>query len=106
MTDQPRQTLSYLRDLFEARGIKPKSKLGQNFLIDLNLLDLMVRTAELSSRDIILEIGSGTGSLTLRLAQQVCAVLAIEVDPPFFDMTHELTASYSNVYLLRADALK
>jgi 16S rRNA (adenine1518-N6/adenine1519-N6)-dimethyltransferase len=41
----PRQTLSYLRNLLIERGIQPKSKLGQNFLIDLNVLDLVVRTA-------------------------------------------------------------
>ena len=39
----PRQTLSYLRTLFEERGIRPKSNFGQNFLIDLNLVDLIVR---------------------------------------------------------------
>ena len=44
----PRQTLSYLRNLFEERGIRPKSKLGQNFLIDLNVLDVMVAAAELT----------------------------------------------------------
>jgi 16S rRNA (adenine1518-N6/adenine1519-N6)-dimethyltransferase len=42
-----RQTLTYLRQLFESRGIRPKNKLGQNFLIDLNLLDFLVRAAEL-----------------------------------------------------------
>src|SRR5262249_3403271 len=64
----PRQTLSYLRGLFEERGIKPKNKLGQNFLIDLNLIDLLLRTAELTRDDLALEVGSGTGSLTARLA--------------------------------------
>src|SRR5207249_10167625 len=60
----PRQTLSYLRQLFEERGIHPKNKLGQNFLIDLNLIDLIARSAELTREDIVLEVGSGTGSLT------------------------------------------
>ena len=60
----PRQTLSYLRNLFDERGIKPKNKLGQNFLIDLNVLDVMVAAAELSKDDLVVEVGSGTGSLT------------------------------------------
>ena len=60
----PRQTLSYLRTLLVERGIQPKNKLGQNFLIDLNLLDLLLRTAELTHDDLALEVGSGTGSLT------------------------------------------
>src|SRR3989442_8472117 len=65
----PRQTLGYLRNLFEARGIRPKNKLGQNFLIDLNLLDVVVRAAELARDDFVLEVGAGTGGLTARLAE-------------------------------------
>ena len=53
-----RQTLSYLRSLLESYGISPKSKLGQNFLIDLNLIDLIVRTAELTRDDLAIEVGS------------------------------------------------
>ena len=50
MDQPPRQTLSYLRTLFTERGIRPKNKLGQNFLIDLNLLELIVREAELVAK--------------------------------------------------------
>jgi 16S rRNA (adenine1518-N6/adenine1519-N6)-dimethyltransferase len=103
---EPRQTLSYLRSLFEQRGIRPKGKLGQNFLIDLNLLDLIVRTAELARDDLALEVGSGTGSLTNLLAQQAGAVLSVEVDPAFFTLTGEAVAGRDNVTLLHADILK
>src|SRR5436190_4454905 len=85
----PRQTLSYLRNLFEERGIKPKNKLGQNFLIDLNLIDLLVRTAELSRDDLVVEIGSGTGGLTARLAELAGAVLSVEIDPAFAELVRE-----------------
>ncbi len=101
----PRQTLSYLRTLFEERGIKPKNKLGQNFLIDLNLLDLLVRSAELSREDLAVEIGCGTGSLTARLADHAGAVLAVELDPAFYDLVRE-TIDRPNVTLLHADVLK
>ena len=53
MPPTTRQTLSYLRSLFEQRGIVPKNKLGQNFLIDLNLIDLVVRTAEITADDLV-----------------------------------------------------
>src|SRR5262245_52277196 len=102
----PRQTLSYLRNLFEERGLKPKNKLGQNFLIDLNLLDLLVRAAELTRDDLAVEIGSGTGSLTARLADEAGAVLSVEIDPAFFAMTTEAVAGRPNVTLLHADVLK
>src|SRR6516225_10215093 len=96
----PRQTLSYLRNLFEAHGIHPKSKLGQNFLIDLNLLDILVQTAELTRRDLAMEIGSGTGSLTARLADQAGQVLAVEIDPSFIELLREAVGHRDNVRIL------
>lgn len=102
----PRQTLSYLRHLFEERGLQPKSKLGQNFLIDLNLLEVLLRQAELGPEDLALEIGSGTGSLTARLAEQAGAVLSVEVDADFHELAKENTPARSEVVLLHADILK
>jgi 16S rRNA (adenine1518-N6/adenine1519-N6)-dimethyltransferase len=102
----PRQTLSYLRSLFQARGIQPKSKLGQCFLIDLNLLQLLVRTAELSRDDLVLEIGTGTGSLTVQLAEHAGAVLSMEVDPVFFALAEEAVSGRDNVTLVQGDVLR
>src|SRR5438445_6201293 len=106
----PRQTLTYLRNLFAARGIHPKNKLGQNFLIDLNLLDVLLRAAELTRDDLALEVGSGTGSLTVRLAQLAGAVVSVEVDPAFASLAREevqhLVKAEGRVLLLRADILK
>jgi 16S rRNA (adenine1518-N6/adenine1519-N6)-dimethyltransferase len=101
-----RQTLSYLRNLFEQRGIRPKSKLGQSFLIDLNLLDLLLRSAQLTREDLALEVGSGTGSLTARLADQAGAVLSVELDTAFAALAAEAVAGRENVTLLHADILK
>ncbi len=103
---ETRQTLSYLRTLFEERGIKPKNKLGQNFLIDLNLLDLLLRAAELTPEDLALEVGSGTGSLTVRLTEQAGAVVSVELDPAFASLTAEAVAERLNVVLLHSDVLK
>jgi 16S rRNA (adenine1518-N6/adenine1519-N6)-dimethyltransferase len=102
----PRQTLSFLRNLLDSRGIKPKNKLGQNFLIDLNMLDLVVRSAELTKEDLVLEVGSGTGTLTGRLAELAGAVVSVEIDPAFHQLTKELISNRQNVHLLHADALK
>ena len=106
MSTTPRQTLSYLRNLFESHGIQPKSKLGQNFLIDLNLLDILVQTAELTPRDLVVEIGSGTGSLTARLADQAGQVLGVELDPSFVELLREAVGQRENVRILHADVLK
>jgi 16S rRNA (adenine1518-N6/adenine1519-N6)-dimethyltransferase len=90
----------------DSRGIHPKNKLGQNFLIDLNLLSVIVHAAELSRQDLVLEVGSGTGSLTNRLAEQGAAVLSIEIDWDFFALAREVVAGRPNVALLCADILK
>jgi len=102
----PRQTLSYIRKLFEERGVKPKNKLGQNFLIDLNLLDVLLEAAQLTSDDLVLEVGSGTGSLTLRLAEAAGAVVSVEVDPAFATIAAEAAEGRENVVLLAADVLQ
>jgi 16S rRNA (adenine1518-N6/adenine1519-N6)-dimethyltransferase len=101
-----RQTLSYLRNLFEERGIRPKNKLGQNFLIDLNLLEVLLEAAELTAEDLALEVGSGTGSLTARLAEQAGAVVSVEVDPAFAVLTEEVVHGRDHVALLHADVLQ
>src|SRR6478672_10930165 len=102
----PRQTLSYVKNLLDSRGLRPKNKLGQNFLIDLNLLDLVARTAELDRHDLALEVGTGTGSLTTRLAEHAGAVLSVEVDPAVHELAQELVGPRPNVRLMRADALR
>jgi 16S rRNA (adenine1518-N6/adenine1519-N6)-dimethyltransferase len=105
-TAPKRQTLSYLRELFHRRGLRPKNKLGQNFLIDLNLLDVLLRGAELTAEDLAVEVGSGTGSLTAMLAENAGAVFSIEIDPAFFDLAREAVAGREHVRLVNLDILK
>jgi 16S rRNA (adenine1518-N6/adenine1519-N6)-dimethyltransferase len=101
----PRQTLSYIRQLFEAHGLEAKSKLGQNFLVDLNLLDLIVRTAELDRSDAVLEVGTGTGSLTARLAEHAGAVVTVEVDRTLQPIAKQVVGERANVRFVFGDAL-
>ena len=106
MTTSARQTLSYLQKLFEGRDLRPKNKLGQNFLIDLNLIELIVRSAELTKQDLVLEVGTGTGSLTSRLAEAAGQVISVEVDPGFHSLAAEILGGKPAVTLLLADILK
>jgi 16S rRNA (adenine1518-N6/adenine1519-N6)-dimethyltransferase len=103
---RPRQTQSFLRDLFHERGLKPKNKLGQNFLIDLNLLDFAVREAELSRGDMVLEVGTGTAGLTALLAERAGAVLSVELDPAFHALAKETLGDRGHVQLIHSDILK
>jgi 16S rRNA (adenine1518-N6/adenine1519-N6)-dimethyltransferase len=100
-----RQTQSYLRSLFARRGISPQRRLGQNFLIDLNIHELIVKTAEVGAGDVVLEIGSGTGALTSLMAGLGAAVVAVDVDPAMARLTAESTAGVLNVRVLCLDAL-
>jgi 16S rRNA (adenine1518-N6/adenine1519-N6)-dimethyltransferase len=73
----------------KAFGVRPNRELGQNFLIDSNLLDVIARAAELAPEDVVLEVGGGLGVLSEHLAQRVAHVHVVEVDrglePPLRD---------------------
>jgi 16S rRNA (adenine1518-N6/adenine1519-N6)-dimethyltransferase len=101
----PRQTQSYLRSLFARRGIAPRHRLGQNFLIDLNIHELIVETAGVSPQDVILEVGPGAGALTSLMAARGAIVVAVELDPVMAELTREATAAFPGVQVLHADAL-
>jgi 16S rRNA (adenine1518-N6/adenine1519-N6)-dimethyltransferase len=101
----PRQTLSYLHRLFESYGLEAKSKLGQNFLIDLNLVDLIVRTAELDRFDAVLEVGTGTGSLTAKLADAAGTVVTVEIDRSLQPVAKEVVGERPNVKFVFGDCL-
>lgn len=92
--------------LFDTRGFHPRSDLGQNFLIDLNLIEFVVRHAELDRRDVALEIGTGTGGMTTFLAAQAAHVVSVEVDKNVYGLALEATSGLENVTLLHTDALK
>ncbi len=100
-----RQTQSYLRSLFAAQGISPQRRLGQNFLIDLNIHDLIVTTAEVGATDVILEVGPGAGALTSLMAARGATVVAVELDPGMARLSRAATEGLANVCVLNLDAL-
>ncbi|WP_406698497.1 16S rRNA (adenine(1518)-N(6)/adenine(1519)-N(6))-dimethyltransferase RsmA [Singulisphaera sp. Ch08] len=100
-----RQTQSYLRNLFARRGVAPQHRYGQNFLIDLNIHELIVNAAEVGPDDVILEIGPGAGALTALMAERGAAVVAVEIDPAMARLTTEAVEGRLNVRVLNVDAL-
>jgi 16S rRNA (adenine1518-N6/adenine1519-N6)-dimethyltransferase len=86
-------------------GIRPKPQHGQNFLIDLNLLNVLVNAAQLEPTDVVLEVGTGTGSLTGLMAPHVAEVVTVEVDPQMHQLASEELIDATNVTLLLKDAL-
>lgn len=99
-------TPSALKTLLRERGLRPRKHLGQNFLVDQNLLRVIVEKAAVGDRDIILEVGSGTGLLTRHLAERARRVLAVEIDPRLYGLTMELLQGHANVHFLNKDVLK
>jgi 16S rRNA (adenine1518-N6/adenine1519-N6)-dimethyltransferase len=81
-------------------------RLGQHFLTDPNLLDVIVRDAELRPDDVVLEVGGGGGALTERLAPKVGSVHVIEIDRRLSDDLEPLAEQAGNVTLLWDDALR
>jgi 16S rRNA (adenine1518-N6/adenine1519-N6)-dimethyltransferase len=90
--------------MVSARSARQR-ELGQNFLIDRNILDVIERLAELTPDDVVLEVGGGPGVLSVRLAPRVSHLHVVEVDPRLRDgLTAELSP-FANVSLHFADAL-
>lgn len=100
-----RQTQSYLRDLFARHGVAPRHRFGQNFLIDLNIHELIVNAAEVGPGDVVLEVGPGAGALTSLMAERGAAVVAVDIDPAMARLAAGATAGMPNVRVLNADAL-
>src|ERR687891_1876852 len=101
-----RQTKKFLLDRFREMGIRPATRHGQNFLIDLNLVELIIESAELTADDVVLEVGTGTGSLTAMMAPRVAAVVTVEIDAHLFELASEQLVDLPNVTMLQLDALR
>lgn len=89
--------------LLRERGITLKRSLGQNYLVDANFLDALVRDAEIGPADRVVEIGSGLGNLTERLAVRAARVWAFEIDDAVHALSRELIGGLPNVTLVRGD---
>ena len=78
-----------------AFGIRPNRELGQNFLIDSNILDVIARAAELAPEDVVLEIGGGLGVLSEHLAERAAHVHVVEVDRGLEDALRDALDPYA-----------
>lgn len=97
----PGKTIEILKKF----NIRLSKRLGQNFLVDQNVLGKIVKIADLKSTDVVLEVGPGIGTLTQELAKRASAVLAVEIDKKLLAVLGETLKGFDNVKLLRLDAL-
>ncbi|MHC4757876.1 MAG: 16S rRNA (adenine(1518)-N(6)/adenine(1519)-N(6))-dimethyltransferase RsmA [Planctomycetota bacterium] len=98
-------TKHQIQDLLLSAGVKPNKRLGQNFLIDLNLMRKLIEYANITSNDVVLEVGCGTGSLTEALSDCAGYVIGVEVDKVLSDISKHHLSQADNVTILNSDIL-
>jgi len=106
MKEAVRQTRTHLMSLFKKHGFNPRGDLGQNFLIDLNIIEFIVAEAELTKDDVVLEVGAGTGGMTTFMAIVAGEVVSVEYDNNMYMLASGQTEYLDNVTLLNQDALR
>lgn len=92
--------------ILKKRGLWAKKRLGQNFLVCEEVLDDLIAAAEISSTDIILEIGPGLGVLTRELCKHASRVIAVEKDSRLVDLLKENTKDFDNLKIVEGDIFK
>ncbi|GAB4566373.1 MAG: 16S rRNA (adenine(1518)-N(6)/adenine(1519)-N(6)) -dimethyltransferase RsmA [Anaerolineae bacterium] len=95
-----------VHELLRRYDLRPRKGLGQNFLVDPVHLERIVQAAELTSGDIVLEIGPGPGGLTVLLARQAGRVVAVELDERMIQVLRDALAGMPNVRIVQGDILE
>lgn len=83
-----------------------QKKFGQNFLIDTHVLDKIIRAAEITKDDFVLEIGPGIGTMTQYLAQAAREVVAVEIDKALIPILQDTLSGFPNAEVIQDDILK
>ncbi|MFQ6036094.1 MAG: 16S rRNA (adenine(1518)-N(6)/adenine(1519)-N(6))-dimethyltransferase RsmA [Sedimentisphaerales bacterium] len=100
------QTKKQIQRLLASAGVWPNKRLGQHFLIDLNLMRLLIDSANIHSNDVVLEVGCATGSLTEALSQRAGKVIAVEFDKTLAEIAKKQLTKAENVEIINADILE
>lgn len=95
-----------LKELLARHGFRFSKSLGQNFLIDENILHKIIEGARITDKDMVLEIGPGVGTLTRAIAQQAASVTAVEIDSALLPILEETLKEFSNTRVIHGDILK
>ncbi|MDQ8201931.1 16S rRNA (adenine(1518)-N(6)/adenine(1519)-N(6))-dimethyltransferase RsmA [Pelagicoccus sp. SDUM812003] len=96
---------SQTRALLEQLGHRPKKQLGQNFLIDGNIVRKSLELAQVAPGDAVVEIGPGLGTLTRALLEAGAVVHAVEKDPVLGNHMQSIAEETANLHLIKGDAL-
>ena len=106
MDKSPTSLLSQTKKRLRQFDLKARKRLGQHFLIDEGVLQIIIDAAELSPDDVVVEVGPGLGILTKELASRAGRVIAIELDDKLAALLESTLASFNNVTIINDDVLK
>jgi 16S rRNA (adenine1518-N6/adenine1519-N6)-dimethyltransferase len=95
-----------IKELLSQHNIRPSKMMGQNFLIDQRALDAIIEHADITSEDIVVEIGPGIGTLTKALASRCKKIIAIEKDHDMVNILEETLKDFANIEVIEGDALR
>lgn len=106
MEDKRLYSPSYVKEILNRFGFKFSKSLGQNFLIDGNIVRKIVEESNITKEDNVLEIGPGMGTLTEELALKAKKVVAIEIDKTLLPVLDYTLKNYDNVSVVHGDVLE
>ena len=92
--------------ILDKYGFSFQKKYGQNFLIDTNILEHIIDSAEITKDDLVLEIGPGIGTMTQYLCERAREVVAVEIDRALIPILEDTLSEYDNVTVINDDVLK
>ncbi|MFT5151880.1 MAG: 16S rRNA (adenine1518-N6/adenine1519-N6)-dimethyltransferase, partial [Planctomycetota bacterium] len=101
----PRPPWSAFKAALADVGFHPSRRLGQNFLLDENVVRAIAHAADLRAGEPVLEVGPGCGFLSVHLAHSGAKLLAVEIDPRLADVARSFLEPYSDVTLIECDVL-
>jgi 16S rRNA (adenine1518-N6/adenine1519-N6)-dimethyltransferase len=104
--DKTATVTAQVKNLLRQSGLKARKSLGQHFLVDGAVLDIIIEAAELSPTDTVIEVGPGLGILTGELSRHAGQVIAVELDAELASLMKRRLASLSNLRVINADILK
>lgn len=99
-------TRKAVREISEKHGFRRADSLGQNFLVDRNIIEKIIDAAELTESTLVIEIGPGMGALTQVAAEKAGKVIAVEIDRHLIPVLGEVVGYLDNVEIINQDILK
>lgn len=94
------------KQILEKYGLSAKKSLGQNFIVDTNILSKIVNAGEIDKDTTVIEVGPGIGALTEQLAKKARNVIAFEIDDRLLPVLEDTLSPYDNIEIIHSDVLK